>query len=127
MIDIEWFLFLTMIFAHIIDDYNLQGWLASAKQKSWWENNAPEKLYKHDYIMALLMHSLSWSFLIMLPLAYYQKFNISLTFCMAFLINAFIHMFVDDLKANRKTISLIIDQVLHLAQIVITAAVFLVR
>ena len=27
-----------MLFAHIVDDYYLQGWLASAKQKKWWEN-----------------------------------------------------------------------------------------
>ena len=25
----------TMIFCHIVDDYYLQGWLASAKQKTW--------------------------------------------------------------------------------------------
>ena len=57
----------TMIFCHIVDDYYLQGWLASAKQKSWWEKNAPEKLYKYDYLAALFMHSFSWSFMIMLP------------------------------------------------------------
>lgn len=40
------FVYLLMIFCHIIDDYNLQGWLASAKQKEWWKKNAPEKLYE---------------------------------------------------------------------------------
>lgn len=44
------FILFTMIFCHIVDDYYLQGWLASAKQKSWWEKNAPEKLYKYDYL-----------------------------------------------------------------------------
>ena len=34
--------FVCMIFCHIIDDYYLQGWLASAKQKIWWEKNAPD-------------------------------------------------------------------------------------
>ena len=24
-----------MIFCHVVDDYYLQGWLASAKQKKW--------------------------------------------------------------------------------------------
>ena len=24
-----------MFFAHLVDDYYLQGWLASAKQKKW--------------------------------------------------------------------------------------------
>lgn len=61
------FILFTMIFCHIVDDYYLQGWLASAKQKSWWEKNAPEKLYKYDYLAALFMHSFSWSFMIMLP------------------------------------------------------------
>ena len=46
-------LLLAMLFCHIVDDYYLQGWLASAKQKSWWKKNAPDKLYKNDYIMAL--------------------------------------------------------------------------
>ena len=36
-----------MIFLHIIADYNLQGWLASAKQKSYWEEYAPSELYKY--------------------------------------------------------------------------------
>lgn len=28
------FILFTMIFCHIVDDYYLQGWLASAKQKN---------------------------------------------------------------------------------------------
>ena len=39
-----------MIFCHIVDDYYLQGKLASMKQKSWWEKNAPDRLYKYDYL-----------------------------------------------------------------------------
>ena len=61
------FVFLWMIFFHIVDDYYLQGWLASAKQKSYWEQNAPDEMYKKDYIWALIMHSFSWAFMIMLP------------------------------------------------------------
>ena len=63
-------LLLTMLFCHIVDDYYLQGWLASAKQKLWWEKNVPDKLYKNDYIMALCEHAFSWTFMIMLPLMY---------------------------------------------------------
>ena len=62
-----------MLFAHIVDDYYLQGWLASAKQKKWWEKNAPDKLYKFDYIMALFMHSFSWTFMIMIFLDMLQE------------------------------------------------------
>lgn len=60
------FLLLGMLFLHLVDDYYLQGWLASAKQKSWWEKNSPDKLYSHDYIMALCEHAFSWTFMIML-------------------------------------------------------------
>ena len=31
------FIILWMIFFHIVDDYYLQCWLASAKQKQWWK------------------------------------------------------------------------------------------
>lgn len=49
------FIFLSMLFCHIIDDYKLQPPLLNAlKQKEWWEKNAPDELYKHDYLMALL-------------------------------------------------------------------------
>ena len=44
------FIVLLMIFFHIVDDYYLQGWLASAKQKKYWQENALEFLYKYDYI-----------------------------------------------------------------------------
>ena len=94
-------LLLTMIFLHIVDDYYLQGWLASAKQMKYWQNNAPDKMYKYDYIWALIMHSFSWSFMIMLPIAYIQHFNISLLFLIMFSVNLVIHALVDDLKANK--------------------------
>ena len=114
------FVLLSMIFCHIVDDYYLQGILASMKQKSWWEKNAPEKLYKNDYIMALIMHSLSWSFMIMLPLAIYNSFNVSWSFTIVFIINALIHGIVDNLKANVKKINLIQDQTIHIMQIILT-------
>lgn len=108
---------ISMIFCHIVDDYYLQGWLASAKQKSWWEQNAPEKLYKHDYIAALFMHSFSWSFMVMLvPTAYVVLFG-GTWYPILFAGNVLIHMFVDDLKANRKRINLIQDQGIHMLQI----------
>ena len=116
----ESFLFLMMLFCHIIDDYVLQGWLASAKQKEWWKKNAPDELYKYDWSCALLMHSLSWSFAIMLPIAIVQGFYIDSNFLYMFIINTTIHAFIDDLKANRHEINLWLDQMLHVAQIVIT-------
>lgn len=114
---------LMMIFCHIVDDYYLQGWLASAKQKDWWKKNAPEKLYEDDYIWALIMHSFSWSFMIMLPLMHLYSFNLSLLFVMVFLVNVFVHAVIDDQKANRKTINLWIDQLIHILQIALTVGV----
>ena len=114
------FVLLLMIFLHIVDDYYLQGWLASAKQKEWWQNNAPQKLYKNDYIWALIMHSFSWSFMIMLPLAFKLDFNIGFVYVVMLLYNLTIHALIDNLKANKKAINLWQDQIVHLIQIVIT-------
>ena len=116
-----------MFFAHIVDDYYLQGWLASAKQKKWWEMNAPDKLYKFDYIMALFCHTLSWSIMIFLPILIYSLINnIDLNwFYLAIPINLIIHAIVDDLKANKFKINLIMDQSIHFIQIIITWIIFL--
>ena len=111
------FILFCMIFFHIVDDYYLQGWLASAKQKSWWEKNAPDKLYKYDYIMALFMHSFSWSFMIMLPLTVYTIIVGGTWYPVLYIINLIIHFIVDDLKANKKKINLIQDQCIHMIQI----------
>lgn len=114
------FILISMLFLHIVDDYYLQGWLASAKQRSWWESNAPYSLYKCDYIMALFCHSFSWSFMINLPIVIYSLYTGDTWYASALVINLFIHMFVDNEKANRKTINLIQDQCIHFAQIVAT-------
>lgn len=110
----------TMIFLHIVDDYYLQGWLASAKQKSWWEKNAPDKMYKNDYLVALFMHSFSWSFMIMLPTTIYLLIIGGTWFPMLYVGNLIIHMYIDNLKANKHEINLIQDQSTHMIQIVVT-------
>lgn len=113
---------LCMIFCHIIDDYYLQGILAQLKQKKWWVDNASDKKYKYDYIMALFMHSFSWSFMInslsfIMSIFYNMNFNLLL---LLFIFNIIIHMFIDDLKANKFKINLIQDQSIHLLQILIS-------
>ena len=115
---------ITMIFCHIVDDYYLQGWLASAKQRSWWEKNAPEDLYKHDYIMALFMHSFSWTFMMMLAPTLYVIIFGGHYYPLVFVLNVIIHMITDNMKANNTEINLFDDQLLHLAQIVATFLVF---
>lgn len=120
------FVFIFMIFCHIIDDYKIQSpVLNMLKQKSWWEENAPNPLYKNDYIMGLIMHSLSWGFMIMIPIAIYRDFNIDLIFVIIMIGNSFIHGIVDDAKANRHKINLITDQIIHILQIILTFIAFI--
>ena len=120
-------LLIFMLFAHIVDDYYLQGWLASAKQKKWWEKNAPSDLYKKDYLMALFCHCLSWSISILMPIIIYSLCNnIDLgLFYLAIPTNLIIHFIVDNLKANQSKINLIIDQSIHFVQIVTTWLIFI--
>lgn len=114
------FILCAMVFCHIVDDYYLQGWLASAKQKKWWEENAPQSLYKMDYVMALVMHSISWSFSILFPLAVFYNFNCGNIYFLLFVCNSIIHGITDHLKANLFKINLVTDQQIHLYQIFIT-------
>ena len=114
------FVLLSMVFCHIVDDYYLQGKLALFNQKSWWEENAPDQLYKYDYIVALIMHSFSWAFMIMLPVAVSQEFQIGAVFVTMFIINTVVHAIVDDLKANKRKINLVTDQSIHISQIIVT-------
>lgn len=121
------FVILCMVFLHIIDDYVLQApCLSKLKQKSYWQENAPEKLYKYDYIVALIMHSISWAFMIMLPIAYYKPFDVGVLFAIIFACNVAIHAIVDHLKANVKRINLWQDQLIHILQIVLTAVLLIV-
>lgn len=113
-----------MIFLHIVDDYYLQGILANLKQKKFWKENAPNEMYKHDYIVALIMHGISWAFMIMLPIAFTLNFDVDIKYLILFTINVIIHAFVDNLKANIFSINLITDQIIHMAQIFVTAFIF---
>ena len=114
-----------MIFFHIIDDFYLQGKLASMKQKEWWRSNAPDPLYANDYKIALAIHAVSWTIMIMAPIcwAYVDDVN-PYMYTASIIINACVHAWVDDLKANKKKINLITDQLVHLGQIAITWSIF---
>lgn len=117
----NYLILLFMIFCHIIDDYKIQApVLNNLKQKAYWTENAPDKLYRYDYLMALFMHSFSWAFMILLPLTIYALINNGQWHWLFFVVNLVIHFVVDDLKANHKKINLIQDQMIHLAQIVVT-------
>lgn len=119
-------LLLLMILAHIVDDYYLQGILASMKQKKWWlEQKGYKDMYKDDYTMALLMHSMSWSIMVLLPVMAFTATPGAVIWTF-FVINALIHYYVDNLKANELKINLVEDQSVHLLQILITWSIICV-
>ena len=116
------FILIAMIFCHIIDDYRLQGILASMKQHNWWRRQEDyNDKYKHDYIMALFMHSFSWAFMIMIVPVLLAE-TLHGWYLIIFIFNTLMHMLVDDMKANRKMINLVQDQCIHIFQIVMTWA-----
>ena len=109
-----------MILCHIIDDFVLQGWLASAKQLGWWKKQEGyNDLYKNDYRMALFIHSLEWSIMIHLPIIIYYGFNVDIVILTSILGNCGYHYIIDDAKANHKLINLVQDQLLHFLQIIV--------
>lgn len=120
-----YFIIPAMLFMHVFDDYFLQSaFLNKGKQKSWWKENNLTGIYRFDYIVCLIMHAMSWSFCIMLPIAIAYHFNVSIAFLIVFIINTIVHAIVDDKKANKYTINLIEDQCIHMAQIAFTILIF---
>ena len=124
-----------MLFAHIVDDFYLQGILAKMKQQQWWIDNVPKidneqerykyaKKYCLDYISALIIHSLSWTVMITLPILFVTVWNPHWVVYLMLGINLVIHAVVDDLKANKHKINLVIDQSIHFVQIVMTWCVW---
>ena len=112
-----------MIFLHIIDDFCLQGIMASMKQKSWWQKDSvgSQPKYKHDYIAALFAHSFSWSFMIMIPVLIWGQWEWPILIA-----NMLTHAVIDNAKANKFQINLIQDQTYHLIQIIATWLIFVV-
>ena len=132
-------IFLSMIFMHIVDDYYLQGKLSQLKQNSFWKNKNNYNFdpssdnymsldnYMHkcrfDHYVALFMHSFSWTFMIMLPITVLMVINnnvLVVPWVVAFVVNWVIHGWIDHLKANVHNISLVVDQVIHICQIIAT-------
>lgn len=124
------YVFLFMIFMHIIDDFKLQGIMASMKQKSWWENQEGYgKKYRYDYIPALLCHAFSWSMMIHLPILVYFHFDMGYqweSFIFMIICQCLFHAFVDNAKANWKSINLVYDQVTHFFQIGLSWSMFII-
>lgn len=116
-----------MVLGHILADFVLQPVaLSQMKTKNWWveeceRNGIDFKNHNVDYLAALLMHSLSWSILILLPIMYGMHVS-DVVLVDLFVVNTAVHCIVDDLKVNRYKVSMWTDQVIHLLQIVVTFA-----
>ena len=121
-----WFILLCMFFLHVFDDFTLQGWMANGKQKSWWKENAPASMYKHDYVVCLILHSFSWSFLMTLPALFFRGFNVDVYYAMVLMFTIAIHAITDDLKANRKLLNLVEDQTVHVVQVLVAWLILVV-
>ena len=109
---------LKMLFMHCIGDYILQGdFLSAAKRKSFWIDKTNEKTNSLEHYVILFIHAYIWAFCITLPL-----FNLisSIKIILSIVINCILHMYIDNLKANKKVITLLTDQLLHLSQIIVT-------
>lgn len=108
-----------MILLHIIDDFVLQPInLSKLKQKSFWEPYLKDnKLYKYDYKVALIIHGLSWSIMVHLPFMLLSVNEWWILFSV--IINAIFHAWIDNEKANKLSINLLTDQIIHLFQIII--------
>lgn len=119
------FILLAMLALHVKDDYT-QGIIADFKQKKWWEKNYPDKMYKNDYIIALLMHCIKWSFMIMLPINIYCLIFDYPILIGVYIMNVLIHAIIDDYKANKLKINLITDQLWHVVQIIATWITWLI-
>lgn len=114
------FLLTCMFFMHVVADFNLQGIMASMKQKDWWKKQEgyDKELNEKDYKFPLFWHSLQWSFCIMLPLFVANGLKIDFFSLIFFCLNIYCHYMVDNAKANGHYVNLVTDQIFHVLQIV---------
>lgn len=111
-------LFISMCFMHIVDDYYLQGFLAQGKTKTFWVNNGVEDNTSHW--VCLISHGFSNSVMISIPpivLVLINDIPILDDICVAIVFMTVIHAILDNIKANMKITTLIVDQLSHLAVI----------
>lgn len=106
-----------MILCHLLADYPLQGWLAQAKAKTYWANSPENNQF--DWTAALAGHATMWGIVMMIPIAWACNFELG-WFWFALPANIIFHYFIDWLKANKQKINLVVDQYMHIWQIITT-------
>lgn len=142
-------LLVLMLLMHVLEDFHIQGRMADMKQQRWWsdriykdvvEHNptvVPEgqermyydamRRYGNDYLIVLVLHAFEWAVFIHLPiilacfstnLVFSEDFWLIIT--ISIMLNTLIHTVVDDAKANRGSINLIVDQLIHITQVIAT-------
>ena len=117
----ELFTILSLMFlCHLLADYPLQGWLAQAKNKSYWKDTQTP----NDWFMALICHSAMWGIMIYLPIFFIGEIDfggwVESLFWLTLPLNIILHFIIDNAKSNKHRINLIIDQCFHFLQITIT-------
>jgi hypothetical protein len=119
-------LYITILFFHIIADYNLQGVLAQMKFVRFWKDLKEResqrkdgfKISTKDWLMPMIEHSFMWSFIVHLPIIMFYSIN-PITIIFSIIIHTCFHMLIDSLKANTNDINLIADQLFHMLQIIL--------
>lgn len=128
-------LIMLLLLLHLVADYLLQGCLANLKQASFWQKmfdghdwasfSAMFRKYGKDYWAGIVCHAALWTLVTFAPLLFATTCS-DLVAIAVFIPNAVFHGWVDNLKANHPMrLNLIQDQLLHFAQVVVTAASWL--
>lgn len=111
-----------IILAHIIDDFILQqlGNLHNMKQKKFWEpyNKEYNNRYYLDYYAGLVIHCISWSIMIHLPILLLTQ-TPEIIILVSSIIHAINHGIIDNKKCNKYELSLVEDQLLHFIQLIL--------
>ena len=110
-----------MFLLHFFAAFNLQlgSGMDKFKQKKWWTDQIGKddaermKKYGKDYEAAMWCHGMYWSLVVCLPLL----MTGGIAYAVNALIHGFIHALIDHAKANRFSLNLIQDQLLHGMQI----------
>lgn len=109
-----------IIIAHIIDDFILQqlGNLHNMKQKKFWEpyNKEYNNKYCLDYYAGLVIHCISWSIMVHLPILLLTQ-TPEIIILVSSIIHAIVHGIIDNQKCNKYRLCLIEDQLLHCIQL----------
>ena len=140
MIDTICLIILLTVLAHIVEDFHLQGIMASMKQKGWWyeqfakvsaeqpDREMPDIMRKYgkDYVIVLILHGLEWSICVSLPALVLGDITASwYAIVLVVVAMGLTHALVDDMKANARSINLWQDQLLHMVQLAALLAIYL--